>query len=183
VRFFSSFHYAAGITKQRDWINQAYGLGMPMGADLFRTSADKAKNAALRFLVQAVKDPNGANLDRIQIVKVWLDKGAQKEQVFDVVWAGDRKLGENGKLPEIGSTVNSDTATYTNDIGATQLSGEWQDPDFHPDLAAVYYARVLEIPTPRWTTYLAVRNKLPLPTSVAAAIQERAWTSPVFYHP
>ena len=183
VRFFSSFNYAPGITKQRDWIKQAYERGVPMGADLVRTAADKDKKGSLRFLVQAAKDPNGANLDRIQIVKVWLDNGAQKEQVFDVVWAGDRKLGANGKLPEIGSTVNTEHATYTNDIGATQLIGEWQDPAFQADSPAVYYARVLEIPTPRWTTYLAVHNQLPLPTSVPAAIQERAWTSPVFYHP
>jgi hypothetical protein len=181
VRFFSGFNYAPGITKQRDWIKRAYEIGVPMGADLIRTSADK--KAALRFLVQAVKDPNGANLDRIQIVKVWLDNGAQKEEVIDVAWAGNRKPGANGKLPEIGSTVNVEHATYTNDIGAVQLIGEWEDPDFRADRAAVYYARVLEIPTPRWTTYLAVQNKLPLPTSVPSTIQERAWTSPVFYHP
>jgi Protein of unknown function (DUF3604) len=181
VRFFSGFNYAPGITKQRDWIKRAYELGVPMGADLVSTAANK--KGALRFLVQAAKDPNGANLDRIQIVKVWLDNGVQKEQVFDVAWAGDRKLGANGKLPEIGSTVNVDNATYTNDIGAVQLIGEWEDPAFSADHAAVYYARVLEIPTPRWTTYLAVQNKLPLPASVPSAIQERAWTSPVFYHP
>ena len=181
VRFFSSFRYAPGITKQRDWIKRAYELGVPMGADLAGAPADK--RGALRFLVQAAKDPNGANLDRIQIVKVWLENGAQKEQVFDVAWSGDRKLGANGKLPDIGSTVNVDNATYTNDIGAVQLIGEWEDPAFRADRAAVYYARVLEIPTPRWTTYLAVQNKLPVPTSVPSAIQERAWTSPVFYHP
>jgi hypothetical protein len=181
VRFFSGFNYARGITKQRDWIKRAYELGVPMGADLVSTATEKKR--ALRFLVQAVKDPNGANLDRIQIVKVWLDNGVQKEQVFDVAWAGDRKLGASGKLPEIGSTVNVDNATYTNDIGAVQLIGEWEDPAFRADHAAVYYARVLEIPTPRWTTFLAVQNKLPIPASVPSAIQERAWTSPVFYHP
>jgi len=181
VRFFSSFNYAPGITRQRDWIKRAYELGVPMGADL--TGAPPGQKGTLRFLVQAAKDPNGANLDRIQIVKVWLEDGAQMEQVFDVAWAGDRKPGANGKLPEIGSTVNVDNATYTNDIGAVQLIGEWVDPAFRADRAAVYYARVLEIPTPRWTTYIAVQNSLPLPTSVPSAIQERAWTSPVFYHP
>jgi hypothetical protein len=181
VRFFASFHYPAGIIKQRDWIKRAYDLGVPMGADLVAAAADK--NGKLRFLVQAAKDPNGANLDRIQIVKVWLEDGTQKEQVYDVVWAGDRKLDAHGKLPAIGSTVKVDTASYTNDIGAVQLIGEWEDPAFRPDTAAVYYTRVLEIPTPRWTTYLAVQNKLPIPTSVPASIQERAWTSPVFYHP
>jgi hypothetical protein len=152
-----------------------------MGADLVASPADK--QGALRFLVQAAKDPNGANLDRIQIVKVWLESGVQKERIFDVVWAGNRKPDANGKLPAIASTVNVDKATYTNDVGAGELLGEWQDPDFHAETAAVYYARVLEIPTPRWTTYVAVQNKLPVPTSVPAAIQERAWTSPVFYHP
>jgi hypothetical protein len=181
VRFFSSFKYRQGITKQRDWIKHAYELGVPMGADLVASPADQ--NGALRFLVQAAKDPNGANLDRIQIVKVWLENGAQREKIFDVAWAGNRKLDANGNLPSIGSTVNVDKATYTNDIGAGELIGEWQDPEFHADTAAVYYARVLEIPTPRWTTYLAVQNELPVPTSVPSAIQERAWTSPVFYHP
>jgi hypothetical protein len=181
VRFFSSFKYPQGITKQRDWIKRAYELGVPMGADLYASPADK--QGALHFLVQAAKDPNGANLDRIQIVKVWLENGAQKEQVFDVSWAGNRKLDAGGKLPAIGSTVDTAKATYTNDIGAGELVGEWQDPNFRPDTAAVYYARVLEIPTPRWTTYLAAQNKLALPTSVPSAIQERAWTSPVFYHP
>jgi hypothetical protein len=181
VRFFSSFKYPQGITKQRDWIKRAYELGVPMGADLYASPSDK--QGALHFLVQAAKDPNGANLDRIQIVKVWLENGAQKEQIFDVAWAGNRKLDVNGKLPAIGSTVDISKAIYTNDIGAGELIGEWQDPSFRADVAAVYYARVLEIPTPRWTTYLAVQNKLPVPTSVPSAIQERAWTSPVFYHP
>jgi hypothetical protein len=145
-------------------------------------STAKAK-ASPRFLVQAVKDPEGANLDRIQIVKVWLENGSQKEHVFEVVWAGDRKLDGAGKLSAIGSTVNAENATYTNDIGSTELLAEWQDPNFRADQAAVYYARVLEIPTPRWTTYLAVGNHLPVPTSVPSSLQERAWTSPVFYRP
>ena len=181
VRFFASFKYPRDVTKQRDWTKRAYELGVPMGADLYASTADK--KGALRFLVQAAKDPNGANLDRIQIVKVWLENGAQKEQIFDVAWAGNRRLDATGKLPAIGSTVKVDEATYTNDIGAGELIGEWQDPAFNADTAAIYYARVLEIPTPRWTTYLAVKNKLPIPTSVPSAIQERAWTSPVFYHP
>jgi hypothetical protein len=113
VRFFAGLHYAPGITKQRNWIKLAYDLGVPMGADLVAAAADK--RGKLRFLVQAAKDPNGANLDRIQIVKVWLEDGAQREQVYDVVWAGDRKPDSNGKLPAVGSTVNVDNATYTND--------------------------------------------------------------------
>lgn len=182
VRFFSGFNYAPGITKQRDWVKRAYAGGVPMGADLLGSSAG-GKGGSPRFIAHAVKDPDGANLDRIQIVKVWLEDDAQKEQVFDIAWSGKRKLDENGKLPSVGSTVNTETATYKNDIGAVELVGEWQDPQFDAQQAAVYYARVLEIPTPRWTTLLAVKNKLPLPTSVPAAIQERAWTSPVFYRP
>jgi hypothetical protein len=100
-----------------------------------------------------------------------------------VVWAGDRKVDDKGKLPALGSTVNLDTATYTNDIGSSELLVDWQDPTFRAGETAVYYARVLEIPTPRWSTYLAVQNKLPIPTSVPSTIQERAWTSPVFYRP
>ncbi|MET0657942.1 MAG: DUF3604 domain-containing protein [Steroidobacteraceae bacterium] len=182
VRFFSGFNYSAGITKQRDWIKRAYAGGVPMGADLLGSSA-AGKQGSPRFLAHAVKDPDGANLDRIQIVKVWIEDDAQKEQVYDVAWSGNRKASADGKVPSVGSSVNTQTATYTNDIGAVELLAEWQDPQFKPDQAAVYYARVLEIPTPRWTTLLAVSNKLPLPTSVPAEIQERAWTSPVFYRP
>ncbi len=186
VRFFAGFGYPAGILRQRDWLKAAYQNGVPMGADL-STPASATGGASAgsspRFLVQAVKDPDGANLDRVQIIKVWLDHGTQREKVYDVAWAGDRKLDDKGKLPPIRSTVDAANASYTNDVGAVQLSTEWQDPDFHADSAAVYYARVLEIPTPRWTTYLAVKNNLPVPSSVPSAIQERAWTSPVFYWP
>jgi hypothetical protein len=181
VRLFSGYNYAQGITKQPDWIKRAYDGGVPMGADLTASTENHA--AAPRFLLQAVKDPSGANLDRIQIVKIWIENSEQHEKIFEVAWAGERKLNAQGKLPGIGSTVDVEHATYTNSIGATQLLAEWQDPDFRPDTAAVYYARVLEIPTPRWTTYIAVQNKLPLPASVPAQIQERAWTSPIFYHP
>ena len=179
IRLFAGF-YDRGVTKQREWVKQAYERGVPMGGEL---RADKAAGRTPRFLVHAVKDPDAGHLDRVQIVKVWLEDGAARERVFDVLWAGNRKPGSDGKLPSIGSTVNLETATYTNDIGAAELTGEWQDPNFRADQPAVYYARVLEIPTPRWTTYLAVENKLPLPTSVPATLQERAWTSPVFYRP
>ena len=181
VRFFGGYQYPAGLTKQQNWLKRAYASGVPMGADL--TAPRGTPGVSPRFLIQAVKDPNGANLDRIQIVKVWVENGVPKEKVFDVAWSGDRKPGDTGKLPAIGSTVDVEHATYTNNIGSSQLSTEWQDPTFRPDTAAVYYARVLEIPTPRWTTYVAVQNKLPVPSSVPAEIQERAWTSPIFLHP
>lgn len=182
VRFFAGFRYPQDAIKRHDWVRQAYARGVPMGADLYGPVA-RESGAPLRFLVQAVKDPDGANLDRVQIVKVWTQNGAEKEKIYDVAWAGSRHVGADGKLAPIGSTVDTQRATYSNTIGSVELATEWQDPDFHPDVPAVYYARVLEIPTPRWTTYVAVANKMPLPTSVPASIQQRAWTSPVFYHP
>jgi hypothetical protein len=136
------------------------------------------------FIVQAIKDPDAANLDRIQIVKVWFEDGHSAERVFDVVWAGTRSIDANtGVLPSVGNTVDLKSAAYSDSIGATQLIGEWSDPQFDPAIAAVYYARVLEIPTPRWSTILAVRNQVPLSAEVPPTIQERAWSSPVFYTP
>jgi hypothetical protein len=179
VRLFAG-SFPRGITKQRDCVKRAYQSGVPMGAQL---TASQLNAQPPRFVVHAVKDPDSGNLDRVQIIKVWLEDGASKEKVFDVLWSGDRKPGANGKLPSVGTTVNVETATYTNDIGVAELIGEWQDPAFRADQPAVYYARVIEIPTPRWTTYLAVQNKQPLPKSVPPTLQERAWTSPVFYRP
>ena len=181
VRMFAGWDYPEGLIHKNDWLEQAYAHGVPMGADL-SPPADKGKK--LRFLVYALKDSYGANLDRIQIIKVWRAGGDSHEKVFDVAWSGDRvKDPASGKVPAVGNTVDLSSATYSNDIGAVQLSAEWTDPDFHADQAAVYYARVIEIPTPRWTTYLAVRNHLPIPDTVPPTLQERAWTSPVFYHP
>jgi hypothetical protein len=144
----------------------------------------KDLEAAPAFAVAAQKDPNGANLDRIQIIKGWVDpKGEPQEKIYDVVWSGNRKLDAKGKLPAVGSTVDVKAATYTNAIGSPELVGTWTDPKFDPKQYAVYYVRVLEIPTPRWTTYDAVRNSLPLLPDVPATIQERAWTSPIWYTP
>jgi hypothetical protein len=178
VRLFAGYDYAAGITRRRDWVARAYAAGVSQGSDL-----PARAGSAPRFLVHAIKDPDAGNLDRIQIVKVWLEAGKVQEHVFEVLWAGNRQPDANGKLPALRSTVNVDTASYTNDTGATELIGEWQDPTFSTESPAVYYARVLEIPTPRWTTYLAVANKLPIPTSVPPVIQERAWTSPIYFKP
>jgi hypothetical protein len=179
VRFFGSFDYAPDDVKKADFVKAAYGKGVPMGSDL-KPGAGKAPT----FLVMAMKDPKSGNLDRIQIVKGWLDAaGTQHEKVYNVSWSGDRKLGADGKLPAVGNTVDLKTATYTNDIGAAQLETGWTDPDFKPGEFAFYYARVLEIPTPRWNTYDAVRlNMAPL-TKVPATIQERAWSSPIWYIP
>jgi hypothetical protein len=162
----------------RTLVEQGYKSGVPMGGVL------AASAAAPTCTVYASKDPQGANLDRIQIVKGWVDaKGEPRDKVFDVAWSGQRKKGTNGKLPAVGNTVDLKKATYTNDIGAAELMGSWTDPEFDPKRPALYYVRVLEIPTPRWTTYDAVRNNLPLLKDVPATLQERAWTSPIWYTP
>jgi hypothetical protein len=159
-------------------VRQGYELGVPMGGDL------GAIGAAPTFTVYAAMDPLGANLDRIQIIKGWVDaSGDTHEKIIDTVWSGDRKILGNGKLPAVGNTVDLKTAKYTNDIGAPILIGSWTDTDFAASEGAFYYARVLEIPTPRWSTYDAVRNNLPLLEDVPATIQERAWSSPIWYQP
>jgi hypothetical protein len=136
------------------------------------------------FMAYAVRDPAGANLDRIQIVKGWLDaKGATQEKVYDVAWSGDRKLGANGKVPAVGNTVDVAKANWSNSIGASELGTVWTDPDFDPKQKAFYYVRVLEIPTPRWTTYDAFRFGVELPKDVPTSIQERGYTSPIWYTP
>ncbi|MEK6205314.1 MAG: DUF3604 domain-containing protein, partial [Amylibacter sp.] len=157
---------------------QGYQYGVPMGSDLVQSSVPST------FTVYAEKDPDGANLDRIQIIKGWVDKyGDLNEKIIDVVWSGDRVVTAAGKLPPVGNTVDLKTALYSNDIGEPMLMGSWTDKDFNLADGAFYYARVLEIPTPRWSTYDAVRNNLPLMEGVAATIQERAWGSPIWYAP
>jgi len=181
LRFFGGWEYASDQTKQADWIATAYANGVPMGADL---PAPKAKAPA--FLVQAVKDPDSANLDRIQIVKGWSENGQSFEKIYDVAWAGARKPDPaSGKVPPIGSTVNLAEGTYSNSIGAVELETAWTDPDFDPGLDAFYYARVLEIPTPRWSTIQAVKlgRVPPSGEGFTPAIQERAWSSPIWYTP
>ncbi len=175
------FFGGAGLSKPADasaLVKDGYEKGVAMGGTL------KSLAATPTFTVHALKDPNGANLDRIQIIKGWVDaKGEPKDKIIDVVWSGDRKLDSKGKLPPVGNTVDLKTATYTNTIGSTELIGSWTDPDFDPKQHALYYVRVLEIPTPRWSTYDAVKNNLPLLKDVPATIQERAWTSPIWYTP
>ncbi|WP_223428538.1 DUF3604 domain-containing protein [Tateyamaria pelophila] len=157
---------------------EGYAEGTPMGGTL--TDLSEAPS----FTVYAQKDPDGANLDRVQIIKGWVDAaGETHETIGDVVWSGDRTMNGTGKLPPVGNTVDLTTAKFTNDIGAPVLMGHWADPDFDPQERAFYYARVLEIPTPRWSTYDAVRAGLPLLPNVPAVIQERAWGSPIWYNP
>ncbi len=139
---------------------------------------------APKFIVYALRDPIGANLDRIQVVKGWLDvKGVTHAKVYDVAWSGDRKPGKNGKLPAVGNTVDVAHANWTNTIGASELGTVWTDPSFDPKQKAFYYARVLEIPTPRWTTYDAFRFDIDPPKGAPTSTQERAYTSPIWYAP
>jgi hypothetical protein len=181
VRVFGGWDLPANILAKNDWVAKAYARGVPMGGDL---PVRPAKAAAPRFVLQAAKDPDGANLDRIQIIKVWLDGNGYKEKVFDVALSGNRKDDpQTGRAPDVGNTVDMKTGGYANTIGDTMLSAEWQDPEFDAAVPAVYYARVLEIPTPRWSTLLSIKDKLPLSTQVAATIQERAWSSPIWYTP
>lgn len=160
-------------------VEEGYLLGIPMGGDLANGSA------APTFTLYAEKDPEGANLDRIQIIKGWVDaEGGLHETIVDAVWSGGRGIdAATGKLEPVGNTVNLETAEYTNDIGAPTLMGSWTDEDFDPSQGAYYYARALEIPTPRYSTYDAVRAGLPLLEGVEAVIQERAWGSPIFHRP
>ena len=180
VRFFGSFDFADGDAQTRNPAATGYAKGVPMGGDLRK--APKGKSPT--FLVAALRDPIGANLDRIQIVKGWLDaKGGLQEKVYDVVWSGGRKPGADGKLPAVGNTVDVENATWTNTIGSAELLAVWKDPEFSPKLKAFYYARVLEIPTPRWTAYDAKRFKIKMGPEVAMVTQERAYTSPIWYTP
>ena len=181
VRVFGGWNFAPDTLSHPDWVKKAYANGVPMGGDL---PARPANASGPTFIVQALKAPDSGNLDRIQVVKVWLDGTGYKEKIFNVAISGGRQPDpRTGAVPAVGNTVNLSTATYTNTIGAGELSTVWSDPQFDASKAAVYYVRVLEIPTPRWTTLLAVKRHLPLPTKRAATIQERAWASPIWYTP
>jgi len=156
-----------------------YSKGVPMGGDL----AQAPKGKAPSFLVYALRDPIGANLDRIQIIKGWLDAdGSPQEKVYDVAWSNGRKPGADGKLPAVGDTVDLSIPSWTNTIGASELGTVWTDPDFDPSVRAFYYARVIEIPTPRWKAYNRVKIKLDLPKGILLKTQERAYTSPSGTH-
>lgn len=162
-----------------DWVKSGYSRGVPMGGTL------KAGSGAPSFIISALKDPLGANLDRIQVIKGWVDdKGRAQEKVFDVVWSSmDQRKPVGGKVPAVGDTVDTATATYKNSIGAPNLATVWTDPEFNPRQRAFYYVRVLEIPTPTWVNYDMVRFKLKLPQSIPLKQQERGYTSPIWFDP
>ncbi len=181
VRFFGGWDFTDQDVNSRAPAFAGYRKGVPMGGDL---PAKPAAAKAPTFMVYALRDPIGANLDRIQVVKGWRDAGgATHEKVYDVVWSGDRAPGANGKLPPVGNTVDVRNANWTNTIGASELATVWTDPDFDAAQSAVYYARVIEIPTPRWSTYDAFRFGIPIPEGAPTSTQERAYTSPIWYTP
>jgi hypothetical protein len=180
VRFFGGWDYSADDLDSRQPAFRGYEKGVPMGGDL---KAVKGKQTP-SFMVYALRDPIGANLDRIQIIKGWLDKdGKTHERVYDVAWSAGREPDAEGKLPPVGNTVDVQNANWTNTIGASELGTVWSDPDFDPDQPAFYYARVLEIPTPRWVVYDAFRFGVPIPEEAQTTHQERAYTSPIWYTP
>jgi hypothetical protein len=180
VRFFGGWDFHEADAHSRLPAVAGYARGVPMGGDLSAAPAGQSPT----FLVAARKDPLSGNLDRVQIVKVWVDaEGARRERVHDVVWSGDRRPGSDGRLPPVGNTVDVASATWTNTIGAPELITAWVDPDFDPGLRAAYYARVIEIPTPRWTAYDAARYGVRLAPDVPLTTQERAYTSPIWYTP
>lgn len=180
VRFFGGWDFEKADAETRNPAKIGYTKGVPMGGDMRKPPEGKVPS----FLVAALKDPIGANLDRIQIVKGWMDsKSELHETVYDVVWSSERQLDANGKLPSVGSTVDLENATWTNTIGAGELITVWTDPDFDAKERAFYYARVIEIPTPRWTAYDAKRFGVKPPPGTRMTITERAYTSPIWYTP
>ncbi len=180
VRFFGGWSYTDDDLKSRQPAFRGYEKGVPMGADLPAPTGDGAPT----FMVYALRDPIGANLDRIQIVKGWLDgDGQTREKVYDVAWSPGREPDGEGKLPPVGNTVDIANANWTNTIGASELATVWSDPDFDPALHAFYYARVIEIPTPRWVVYDAFRYGIEIPEEAETIHQERAYTSPIWYSP
>lgn len=181
VRFFGGWEFQTSDVNRPNYLDIGYGQGVPMGGDL--TGARRGQ--APTFMVTAAKDPDGPNLDRVQVIKGWLDsKGQLQERVYDVAWSGNRKPDpQTGKVPAVGSTVKVATAEYDNSIGAPSLATVWQDPDFDRAERAFYYVRVIEIPRPRWTAYDAAYFDLKLPDEVPMVIQDRAYTSPIWYTP
>jgi len=181
LRVFGGFEFEAADADAIDIASVGYAKGQPMGSDL--TQAPRGR--AITLLIHAARDPAGANLDRIQVIKGWIDdSGEAQQKIYDVAWSGDRVPGADGKVPAVGNTVDISTALYTNDIGTAQLATVWADPDFDAGQTAFYYVRVIEIPTPRHSLYDAVALGIaPEVTNQPATLQERAYSSPIWYTP
>jgi hypothetical protein len=179
VRVFAGWDFDASEVQRPDFAEQGYARGVPMGGDL-RPGPD---GEAPKFMVRALRDPDGPNLDRIQVIKGWLDaNGELQEQIYDIACA-DREIVDNACDGDVGNTVDIENATYTNDIGRAVLGGYWQDPDFDPSLRAFYYTRVIQIPSPRWTAYDAKFFGVEMPEGTAMTVTDRAYTSPIWYTP
>ena len=181
VRVFGGWNFNKDDVFREDFARIGYSGGVPMGGDL--TSPPNGESP--KFLIRALRDPNAANLDRVQIIKGWMDSnGELHEQIYDVVVSDDRKIGRDGRCKTpVGNTVDIENAKYTNSIGDALLMGYWEDPDFDSKERSFYYVRVLEIPTPRWTTYDANFFDVEIPQGVPESQQERAYTSPIWYTP
>jgi hypothetical protein len=181
VRVFGGWDFESDEIVRPDFVAQGYRRGVPMGGTL----TDGPRGVAPTFMIRAMRDPDGANLDRVQVIKGWLDDdGETHERIYDVSVSDGRQIGSDGRVRQpVGNSVDVENATFTNDIGAALLTAHWQDPDFDADEHAFYYVRVLEIPTPRWTTYDAAFFDIPRPDNVPATVQDRAYTSPIWYTP
>ena len=181
VRVFGGWDFNTEDVMKPDFVPLGYRQGVPMGGTLTDAPTGKAPS----FMIRALRDPDGANLDRVQIVKGWLDiMGELHERIYDVAVSDGREIGPDGRCKEVvGDTVDIQSATYANTIGAPMLAAHWQDPGFDPQQQAFYYVRVLEIPTPRWTTFDAAFYGIEVPSNVPATIQDRAYTTPVWYVP
>lgn len=180
LRFFGGWDFQPAMLDGETWVADAYARGVPMGGDLPQPGSANAPT----FVVHATKDPDSGNLDRVQVIKGWSDRGQSFEKIYDVAWAGDRVANpDTHRVGPVGSTVNLADASYSNTIGTTELKAVWTDPDFEPSLDAFYYVRVLEIPTPRWTLLQSRDLGQAPPENVRLTVQERAWSSPIWYTP
>jgi hypothetical protein len=183
VRVFGGWDFTKDEVERQDFAREGYRRGVPMGGDLTKGPSGKAPS----FLIRALRDPDNANLDRVQIIKGWLDKdGKTHERIYDVACSDGRRIKRLGKrrcIRRVGSTVDIANASYTNTIGDPLLTAHWVDPDFDPKQRAFYYVRVLEIPKPRWTAYDAKFFKVKMPKEMPMTVQDRAYTSPIWYTP
>jgi hypothetical protein len=180
LRLFGGWQFAPDDIYRSDYARLGYREGVPMGHILPRREGA----AAPSFLIHAARDPDSANLDRIQVVKGWIDtQGGAHEKIYNVALSDGREAGTKGRVKPVDSTVNIENATYRNSIGAPELATWWRDPDFDPSHPAFYYVRVLEIPTPRWTSYDSAFFGVPLPPEVTRTLQDRAYSSPIWYRP
>tara|TARA_R110001592_G_scaffold336960_1_gene622799 strand:- start:65554 stop:67431 length:1878 start_codon:yes stop_codon:yes gene_type:complete len=181
LRLFAGWNFIPRDSESPDLATLGYAGGVPMGGEI---SGPGTTGGGIRLLISALKDPKGANLDRVQVIKGWVDaQGNSREKIFDVAWSPERLPAADGSLPPVGNTVNAETAAYTNNIGAAQLATVWEDPAFDPAQSAFYYVRVLQIPTPRHSLYDAVALRTRPPAEYPASIQERAYSSPIWYIP